>query len=102
MVSDDSILQLQFFNFLVEEDGDENMADDLRPTFRYLKYIAQHYHPATDDCDADIQCDELTREQNESIRSILEDRKVISRQNNRIRINVDLFRQFILYRFGKS
>ncbi len=102
MVSDDTVLQLQFFNFLVEEDGDENMADDLRPTFRYLKYIAQHYHPATDDCDADIQCDELTREQNESIRSILEDRKVISRQNNRIRINVDLFRQFILYRFGKS
>lgn len=101
-IADDSIWSLHEFNFLLEEAGDDQVPDELRSSFKYLKTVALNYNDEKLGCDADILCDELSSDENELIRGMLEDRKVISRTNNRIKINVDLFRMFILYRYGKK
>ena len=101
-IADDSIWSLHEFNFLLEEAGDDQISDELRASFKYLKTVALNYSDNSSGCDADILCDELSIEENEIVRGMLEDRKVIERTNNRIKINVELFRMYILHRYGKN
>ncbi|MCM1441002.1 MAG: ATP-binding protein, partial [Roseburia sp.] len=96
-------LDVNEFDMLLSEDGDDIGALNGLATFKYLKYAAQvSYHTNNRDCDVDLQCPELSEEENQEVREVLLERRVISVRNARIHINAGLFVEFIHDRYGSN
>lgn len=119
-LSDGTKWSLAEFNFLLEESGDEQSSDEQRPSYKYLKEVALHYDSSTNNCDANVCSKEIGFDEagrvksgavgtlmdeeraNEEVRDMLVARHVISHENNRIKIHVGLFREYILRRYGHN
>lgn len=90
------------FDIMVTEDGDISSFFDSLPTYRYLKYVAlQSLDYNNQDCDMDIICPDMTKEQCYNIRDTLLMRKVLVAGNGRIRIVTKLFLEYVRYKYKK-
>ena len=103
-IRDPNLWSSSEFEFLLEEDGDNPGVIESRPIFQYLKTVALESQGINHDCSDKVICDALPGGQVQSmqVRDLLVDRHVLEHKNGRIKINVDLFRRYIVYRYGNS
>ena len=103
-IRDPNLWSSSEFEFLLEEDGDNPGVIESRPIFQYLKTVALESQGINHDCSDKVICDALPGGQVQSmqVRDLLVDRHVLEHKNGRIKINVDLFRRYVVYRYGNS
>ena len=92
------------FDIMVAEDGDATAFFDSLPAFRYLKTVAtESLRSNNRDCDINLICSELDAEEgegtSEDTRETLISRRVLIAGNGRIKIPIELFLEYIRYRY---
>lgn len=95
------------FDILVEEDGDPTAVFDNLPAYRYLKTVAtESLRSNNRDCDINIVCKELKEEDGDDaqelskdMRELLLSRRVLTAGNGRIKIPVELFLEYIRFKY---
>lgn len=89
------------FDMLLTEDSDQAMYFENLPTYKYLLHVAKNMDKSADNkCSSSDYCQELSKEENDSVRETLIDRQVLDEAYGRIYIKMGLFPLYLKYRYG--
>lgn len=88
------------FDIMVVEDGDATAFFDNLPTYRYLTVVAMESLRSNNrDCDINIICQDMGEQVSREIRETLISRRVLEAGNGRIKIPIELFVEYIRYKY---